>query len=406
MIRNFFWCCLLFLLYLNTISCKKESSLSKLGKLDLANGYALIVPEKQDNEIPNLYKLTENDTLQPTKYLTVDGIDMGQAYSPVSIYDLNGSYFYLTLSRVGQTPTLYESYLIQKSNGLATEVTPEMHPTLNGNGGTSDNLSPKAFRLANENNFYCLNNNDLFSLNLGTTNTVAVTKQTLTETLGSDFVADNDQTIYSNGKILAGNETYPISGFDSKTTNISKAYNHGYFMASMVDSSINIQQLTVENNALQTLFIKKVAKGNDTWNYIGSAIFTDYQCTVMVYDKGIVYISKDQTGCMKTSAFSLSTIDKMDFSGKYFYVTAINVLGKSAFMLMNPSTFPITFTQTLSPGAYQYSLLHATPDNVVTFFGVRSTDSREVFGYIPQNSNVIIKINHQHLKIRQIVAYK
>jgi hypothetical protein len=104
--------------------------------------------------------------------------------------------------------------------------------------------------------------------------------------------------------------------------------------------------------------------------------------------------------------FSLSSIDLMDHSVKKFYIAGTNVLNKRVFMLMNPSTNPITFTQTFSPGIFDYKILHASPENVVTFFATRSADNREVFGYVPESSNVMIKVNNQGIKVKQVVAFK
>jgi hypothetical protein len=401
--------------FLVLLSCTKEPTVSKLGLLDLSGGYALVVQEYPDNsgltanqtpDFAKLYKITNSDTLQTVTYRTADGADMGYAYIPEAVYDLNSSYLFLTLTRKDQIPKNYESYLIQKATGIATEITPEFHPGTRITNQPSDDYSPKAFREGAPGFFYCFTDHALKGINLNGTNEIGILSQTISDVVNSDFSADTDGNFLIDGKYITANGSLDVPVYKTGKSFVSKALDKGIYMVTLIDSFAEIDHIYLENNSLKTDLITTLSKGTETWTFRGSASFPDDHCSVIVFDKGIISITPLETKLLPLSMFSLSSIDLMDHSVKKFYIAGTNVLNKRVFMLMNPSTNPITFTQTFSPGIFDYKILHASPENVVTFFATRSADNREVFGYVPESSNVMIKVNNQGIKVKQVVAFK
>lgn len=396
-------------------SCKKETSVLKLGSLNLSGGYALVVPEYPDNstlradqepDFAKLYKITQSDTLQTVKYLSTDGLDMEYAYIPEAIYDLNASYLFLTLTRKDQIPKVYESYLIQKDGGKAFEINPEFHPNNLINNELTDDYSSKAFREGLANYFYCFTNHTIERINLYGTDQFSILNQTIPTVSNSAFVTDTDGNILIDGKLVSSTGSQDIQMYTEGKSFVSKALDKGFYVATLKDTSVEIYHISLENDIMKTDLIANLGKGVDPWTFRGSAVFLNLNCSMFVFDKGMIHITPKETKLLSLSTFSLTSIDLFDNSDKNFYIAGTNVLSKKVFMLMNPSTNPITYTHTLPPDTYDYKKLHVTTNNIVTFFGTRKSDKREVFGYIPESSNVMMKINHQGLKVKQIVAYK
>lgn len=401
--------------FIISMSCRKETSKVKLGSIDLSGGFALVVPEYPDNsslrpdqepDFAKLYKITKSDTLQKVKYLSSDGQDMEFAYIPEAIYDLNASYLFITLTRRNQIPKVYESYLIQKDGGKAFEIIPEFHPNTLINNELTDNYFSKAFCEGAANYFYCFTNRNIESINLNGTDNFPVSNQTIPDVSNSDFVTDIDGNIFIEGKLVTASGSQDVSVFKKGLSFVSKALDKGFYVATMNDTSMEINHIFMDNNTLKTEFIRNIGIGTDPWTFRGSATFRDLNCTMLVFDKGIINITPHETNLLPLASFSLTSIELFDHSDKNFYIAGTNVLHKKVFMLINPSTKPITFTHTLPPNTYDYKNLHVTTNNVVTFFATRIADNREVFGYIPESSNVMVKINHHGLKVKQVVAYK
>jgi hypothetical protein len=414
MIKTLFPLLLLCLLSI-FFSCKKTTSDDKLGALDLTGGYALIVPEYPDNsslrpdetaDFAKLYKITQSDTLQIVKYLSTLGTDMGYAYVPEAVYDLNASYMFLTLSRKDKVPKEYESYLIQKSSGNATEIYPEFHPKKFSNGVLVDDDTTAAFHEGASNYFYCFDDQKIDIIHINSASSVDISSVTIPSVSSSDFTVDKDGNIYIQGKIITSSSVLDISGYQDGKSFVSKSLSSGFYLATLKDTSVEINQLTIENNALKTILIKDIGKGSDTWAYKGSAILTNLSSAFLVFDKGIINITPSETKIVPLSWFSLNSINLVNQSSKNFYITGSNVLDKEVFMLINPTSTPPAYTQTLPPNSYSYKKINVTTDNIVTFFATHISDSREVFGYIPESSNVMIRTNYQALKVKRIVAYK
>ena len=397
------------------MSCKKESTNLKLGSIDLSGGFALVVPEypnnsglkpNQEPDFAKLYKITISDTLQKVKYLSSDGQDMEFAYIPEAIYDLSATYLFLTLTRRNQIPKVYESYLIQKNGGKAFEIDPEFHPKTLINNELNDDYFSKSFREGAANYFYCFTNRKIECINLNESDKFPVSNQTIPDVSFSDFETDIDGNIFIEGKLVTATGSQDVSVFKKGQSFVSKALDKGFYIATLKDTSVEINQISLNNGTLITKFIRDISKGADQWIFRGAATFRDFNCAMFVFDKGIINITPHKTNLLPFASFSLTDIELFDHSEKKFYIVGTNVLNKKVFMLFNPSTKPITFTHTFSPNTYDYKNLHVTTNNVVTFFATRIADNREVFGYIPESSNVMVKINHQGLKVKQVVAFK
>ncbi len=84
--------------FLLFISCKKDKPEAKLGKIDIADAYSLVLCYNDSvNENPTdtlkLYKVNTDDKLYYVRQYGEDGAFLGFLYQPVAIYDLNKDYF-------------------------------------------------------------------------------------------------------------------------------------------------------------------------------------------------------------------------------------------------------------------------------------------------------------------------
>ena len=384
-------------------SCKKHEANNKLGQLPFSDAYSIIVADSPDApDFARLYKLTESDRLQELRCIAQDGSDMGSHYVPEGIYDLNRDFFMLSLSVNNSAPKVYETYMVRIADGNAFEISPEFHPLKSGQDGWVADYNVKAIKKGNDMIFYSLTSNQLQRI-------VITGKDRFDfKTIDISGIAFNNYDIDYQGHAMIGN-TFIVSPdtvlntsvYEQGNSYIAKAYDYGFYVIKLKESSIQIFHLYYKDQVLKTDSLTTLLQDSLDWQFKGSLSFPDYSQTFVVFDKGIVSLNKSTAKVISLDLLSINSIEMVDQSRTYFYLVGANFAGKKIFLKVNPAYNPLTYSDLIVPNLFDIKKLHVSGNNTVTIMAVRISDQKEVFRYI-QEVKIKDVENYQAIKTRQV----
>jgi hypothetical protein len=398
-----------FALFLASLTaCKKDKSSDKLGEIPLTDAYALVIPDStgtSGNTV--IYKLTESERLQEVQFKAQDGSNMGNRYVPEGIYSLNRDFFMLSLSVNNTVPKVYETYLVRLSDGKAFEIASDYRPLKQGEQGWTANYDVNAVKKGNDMVFYSLGINKLEKI------TISNKDHFKFETLDISGISFNNYDADYEGHVMIGNVYFLSSDtvftstvYDQGNSFIVKAYDHGFNIVKLKDGEIQAFHVYVENQELKEIDLGTAAQDITDWQFLGSLSFPDYFKTFVVFNKGLLCISKTEVKTISLTPYSLSNITMLDQSRVNFYLAGTDVLDKKMFLRLSPNADPPTYTQLIVPNMYDVKKYNVYGDNTVSLMAVKIADQKELFRYIRQTGSTLDVINYQGIKTRQIYTVK
>ncbi|NJK97227.1 MAG: hypothetical protein HC905_22025 [Bacteroidales bacterium] len=101
----------------------------------------------------------------------------------------------------------------------------------------------------------------------------------------------------------------------------------------------------------------------------------------------IFQIEGDKMTQIDLGSLNLKSIFSCQFSGNYYFVFGENAVNDKVFVRIDPSTMNSVYTQILAPGEMEIHHFSVSKNNNLLFSGIRKTDAKKLFGYIPFNGN-------------------
>lgn len=402
-----------FILIIMINACKKDKPQIKLGSLNIADAYALVLCRNDSvNSNPEdtlkLYKITADDRFYRVQFYAEDDANLGFTYHPVAIYDINKNYFLFIVSKDGSGTT--ESYIVHKSDGAAEEINDFVVPRINQGIGTNINPSNRLFIKANENNYFYIDENQINRLSFDAVN------YPTTKFIGdyvSDFAVDSLGDFYLGRKVFyqsydSGNDpiAYPVNNIVDPDAIVCGNLGQGFYTVQRNTIKVVIKKLLVNDANCALLSKGEIAENIVDWNYLGSASFSNSQSVILVFDLGLLYITSATQKIVPLSDFSMGQILDFSQSNQYLYIHGFNLLQNELFAKINPTAYPLTFSHIFNPDQYHYYQYQLDELGNFSFFAKRNADEKEVIGYLSASQFVNIVENDQQLEPRQILSIK
>jgi hypothetical protein len=390
-------------------SCRKDKSNNALYKIDIENAYSIALSKKssgiKSNDSMALFKITIEDKLSEVTLYNSDIIALTGIYTPTAIYNLNKDYFLLALKITGSAQKVTNCYLVNKTDGLCTELKSPVYPKKYTDGNWEIDYSMDVIKSPNENTFMVPDENSITKLTLKEGSETGITSYSTsslkyeTDTAGN--ILNENVLTYTNG------ETAEISSITDSTI-IAHRYENGFYLVDRTTEKISISQLTVSNGTYEINLKKEFIIDASEWSYQGNATLPFFNAVLPVFDKGILLIKDDVQKIILPSAFGLESFQSFYHSHDYLYAIGLSLVKEElqeTLIKINANEIPPTFATLFTPNYYHFYSIQVNNNNSLSFYAKRNSDSREVIGY---SSSLYINIlqNDQNLKPIQFVTLK
>jgi hypothetical protein len=388
------------------VSCKKDNPETKLGKLDITDAYALAMC--QNDSVTNnagdtlkLYKISTDDKLHYVRQYAADGAFLGFLYQPIAMYDLNKKYFVFIATKNGSAKT--ETYLINKADGTAVEVSNFELPQTNNSGGWKVDQSNRVFLKSNATNYYYIGANGINNFSINEPNNPFAL-------VVSDYTANFDSD--TAGNVIAGNDLMYSSGTSTViaeiegNTIISRTGGKGFYMIKRQEAAIQISSININDNSYSIEPKGTINESAADWKYLGSASFSGSKSVVLVFNLGLLYIDANIQTLFSFAAFGLSEIESFSQSDTYLVVNGLNTLQNEVMLKINPQNGSPMFSHILVPQRYHFYNYQVDETGNFVFFAKDKVKTTDVIGYLSAAQYVNIIDNVQHLVPRQMLSVK
>lgn len=313
----------------------------------------------------------------------------------------------LSLSVNNTLPKVYETYLVRLSDGNAYEIPADYRPLKFVQGGWTANYDVNAVKKGNDMVFYSLGENKLNKITINDKDHFDFETIDVSGIAFNNYDADYEgHVMIGNSYIVSSDTIYTTSIYEQENSIIVKAYDYGFNIIKLKDNTFQTFHIYVQDNVLKEDTLTALSLDYTGWNFIGSFSFPDYYQTLVVFDKGIVDITKVETKLVTSISLKINTIALADQSRINYYLAGTNDLNAKVFLKVNPAFDPPTFTDLIVPNAYNIRKLHVSGDNTVSIMAVKVSDQKEIFRYIRQTGSTLDVINYQAIKTRQVFTVK
>ncbi len=383
-------------------SCRKEADDNSHFKyLSIEESYGLVLG-KYINGIDTVYKifeLNDQENLEEVKYLNEDKSEINFNRYPVAIYNLNTAYFLINFKYGNQNSI--ESYLIRRFDGSSRKLPVAVAPEHSGELDYRNNT----IRHDQSSRFYYYNSSGNWRLDLSNEQDPKVEEILKGEELNDHFTVDY------LGNILSDKKLYPVQGnvTNLNNSNSSNVYPLESFSNSMYyifrsGDSIQCSKIKVDKGISEENLFPSFKLTNDEAGFVCSHAFPSVDKIAVILSKAILVIEGNTIKKVNMENLNLNKIISSFCSGDYCFVYGENAVNTKVLVRIDLSSSNPVFTQIIAPNDIEIRYFSVSSANDLMFSGLRMSDSKKLFGYIPFNRNTKIIEDDKGISEIQVVV--